>query len=36
MIKNMKQYVREYVKCQQERNYYKKDIEHEIECSKEI
>ena len=36
MIKDIKQYVREYVKCQQERDYYKRDIEHEIERSKKI
>ena len=36
MIKNIKQYIREYEKCQQKRDYYKKDIEHEIERSKEI
>ena len=36
MIEDIKQHVREYVKCQQERDYYKKEIEHEIERSKEI
>ena len=30
MIKDIKRYVREYTKCQQERNYYKKNIEYEI------
>ena len=36
MIKDIKQHVQEYIKCQQKRDYYKKDIEHEIKRSKEI
>ena len=36
MIEDIERYVREYVKCQQERDYYKKDIEYEIEHSEKI
>ena len=36
MIKNTKQYVQEYIKCQQKRDYYKKKIEHEIKRLEKI
>ena len=36
MIEDIKQYIQECIKCQQERDYHKRDIEYEIERSKEI
>ena len=30
MIEDIKKHVQKYIKCQQERVYYKKKIEHEI------
>ena len=36
MIGDIRQYVQRYMKCQQERDYHKKGIEHEIGRSEKI
>ena len=36
MFENIKRYVQEYLECQRERDFYKKNIKYEIERSKKI